>query len=154
MCMIFFTIVFFIMSARYIIKGRLFHTSLIRLGELNLIKSQSNMTKFQEKVLKNKILELIIPQLLIFIPLIIANIIYLVQALNIDIYKYPTISMIILFVIQTFSNKNENNDLSSEEKRLIYKSKIYQKRTTYNTIRALINLNYYGYMFYILVLMK
>jgi hypothetical protein len=154
--MLFWTVVFITMSLLYLVRGKSFYSSIIKSGELTLEKSQENISESRKKELDQEILLTGLPLLLVNLPLAIAKLVYFFKAVNVDIYKYPTLIMIAIVVIGFvigFSNNKNNNDLSTEEKRFNYKSKLYQKRTGWGVVNSLISLSYFGYMFYVLALM-
>lgn len=154
--MLFWTVVFITMSLLYLVRGKSFYSSIVKGGELLLEKSQDGTSESRKKELEKEMLSASLPLLLVDLPLAIAKLIYFFKAVNIDVYKYPTLIMIAIIVIgfvTSFSNNKNNNDLSTEEKRFKYKSKLYQKRTGWGVINSLINLGYFGYMFYVLTLM-
>lgn len=153
--MLFWTIVFFTFSIIKLIKGDVFHQTSITIAEAEVKKANPELSKIgkdniDKEVLKNGGAIVSIVGLI----MVIAEIVYYLKAINLDIYKYPTIGMILLVVlIVVKSSIVKKPDLSTELDQKKYLAKIYaNKRTLFGTFNTLVNLAYFGYMFYVLVL--
>jgi len=112
--------------------------------KINLIKSQVESAFFK-----------ILPVILLGIFMAISEFIYYICAINIDIYKYPSICMIlfvVLSVLLKWKPKQTVDKIGVEE----YRKNIYkiQKHSFKGVIYQLMYLSYFSYMFWILVFLK
>lgn len=154
--MLFWTIIFLCISIIGLIKGSLFYNTNIKTGELTIKLSQATNEKEKEE-LKKEVFKAGWGVLLFGIMFIIARIIYLLSAIHYDFLKYPTLVIIaimaIVFIKQIVTpNNTKDSNLNTEETINKYRAKIYQKRTVSGFLMNLINLSYFGYMLWILVL--
>jgi hypothetical protein len=154
--MLFWTIVFFTFSIIKLIKGNVFYETSVAMAEAEVKKANPELSKadkdnIDKEILKNGGAIFSIGVLI----MAIAEIIYYLKAVNLDIYKYPTIGMILLVILIVVKGAiKKKPDLSSELKQKEYLAKVYaNKRTLFGTFNTLANLVYFGYMFYVFVLM-
>lgn len=122
--MIFFTLMFITFYLATLLKGNLFYDS------FKDIKDVNNM----DKKTQAKVIGVVFG---IVVPMFITEIIYLIKALSIDTLKYPTILMILNIIVHMIIIKNKPQEM--------------KKRTFKGTIVQLLNVTYFGYMFYLLV---
>lgn len=146
--MIFFTLFFFTLALSVLVKGRLFKDLRIEFGEAEIKKASNPDYKFSNELL-SKLLFLFIG--IVFY--IITFITYLIKALSIDPYVYPTIIMILFIVSSYVFNKNTpKDDLKTEEGIEAYRKKLSNnKRKLKGILKNFIAAMYFVYMFYILV---
>jgi hypothetical protein len=155
--MIFWTIVFITYYAALLVRGNLYYNVIKVAGELTL--KQAITVDKKEKETIGKELAKAGWKMLLAIPLIIAECIYLFSAINVDIYKYPSILMLFYMLFSVFVlNRNSTNkskyDLKTEQGQVNYQIFLDDmKRYTFKgAITSLIYLGYFGYMFYLLML--
>jgi len=153
--MLFWTIVFFTFSIIKLIKGNIFHQTTINIAEITVKQANPDLTKRERDALGSDMMKSGMWYILIFgLGMVIAEIIYLLNAVSMDAYKYPTIVMIciaIFIIVKSYVVKKP--DLSTEQNQKIYLAKVYaNKRTFFGVVNNLINLGYFGYMFYSLLL--
>lgn len=153
--MVFWTVVFITFYLASLTKGDLFYNSTKRVGELVLKRAEAETKKEKDEIAK----EIIKSSWMIYltIALTIIEYIYLFKAINIDPYKYPSIVMLFYSLLTMFvfnGNKKNKTDLTTQEGRIAYKNELEKlKRYTFKgTIKQLVFLVYFGYMFYCLVL--
>lgn len=153
--MLFWTIVFFTFSIIKLIKGNIFYQTSINMAEITVKQANPNLTKREKDALNEEMMRSGMWWILTLgLGMVIAEIVYLLNAVSLDIFKYPTIGMIclvIFIVVKTYVVKKP--DLSTEQNQKIYLGKVYaSKRTFFGTFNSLVNLSYFGYMFYNLIL--
>jgi hypothetical protein len=85
------------------------------------------------------------------LPLIVAEFIYLINAIRIDTLKYPSIVMLLYIIITPILSKQKKFDLTTEEGQTKYRSQIHKGKTLKSYLYNLACLVYFGYMFYILI---
>ena len=154
--MLFWTIVFITYHLAFIVRGNLYHDIMKKSGELTLKQAETEDKKEKDNIAK----ELVKKAWPIWIGsiILIAEIIYILSALKIDVLKYPTaitlFYMIFVGLILSKVNKEQKYDLKIEEDRTNYKLEIKKlKRYTFKGIISnLIYITYYCYMFYLLAL--
>jgi hypothetical protein len=121
----------------------------IKVGEFNIKKAKGETTNEKYKIETKSVLQVILVIFLFFF-----EIIYLIYAINIDPYKYPTIVLLLYFIISTvLINKNQQRqpDLSIEENITKYRKELYKPKTFISALTNFIYCCYFGYMFYVLV---
>ncbi|ALS22118.1 hypothetical protein [Paenibacillus naphthalenovorans] len=148
--MLFWTIVFFTISLIGLIKGGLFSSLKSRLKQIELKKLNGGDEKeYVVEWLKAGCFPLIVVSFLF-----IAEVLYLVNALDYDPYKFPTITAIAILIIGIIKTKKskKSNDMTEEEL-IVYKAELVKKdkRTFMSVIRSFLWVVYFGYMFYVLV---
>lgn len=146
--MLFFTIVFITWFFASLIKGNLYYNLTKESGLEEIKRNENSIEKIGDA--QTKMLALVF---LIILPMFITEVIYLINAFNIDTLKYPTMFMIVWFILNLVIGKKNSNDLKTSEGREKYKEKLYtmKKRTFKGTMSQLIYLSYFGYMFYMIV---
>lgn len=147
--MLFLTLVFLGLGAYGMLKGKLFYKLGIELAE-DTISKQTNENYTPNKELGMKTL-FYIPLMLIYI---ITYVIYLTKAVNIDPLVYPTLIMMLTYVLTTvfnFARGNKTPDLKVEENLIKYKARAFRKRTFVGFVRSLMAVTYFSYMIYVLV---
>jgi len=146
--MLFFTIVFITYFLAIVIKGNLYYDLIIKAGEETIKQHELGKKEAGEHAKKFAFI-----LFAVMLPMLITELIYLINALQIDYLKYPTILMLLNIIIAFAKIKPDKNDLTTEEGRIKYRINLYKnkKRTIKNTIIKLLNLVYFSYMFYLLV---
>ena len=151
--MLFWTVVFFTFYLVIFAKGNPMYNNIIKTGELTIKLYEQGKT---EKEINKELFDNNWPYLF-YIPLVLGTFIYYINALTVDIYKYPTIGILVYLIFtmafSKYSNNKSKNDLTTEGGRQKYREQLYKirKRTFKGMIKQLIFLSYYGYMFYLLV---
>jgi large-conductance mechanosensitive channel len=140
----FFTILFLIYELLVLMKGLPFYNKRVKIHELELEKHKEGADVGAIIIEQTKNF---IPIILTFLVIGFAYFIYLISAIEKDVYKYPTLLMLALFIFNFIKaiNKKAPN-LSTEEGRNEYKSNIYKKRTVKSTVMSLIGVAYFTYM--------
>lgn len=147
--MIFLTIVFIAYYLIVLVKGSFLSDLIIKAGEDEIKRVETGSKNVDESTYK------LAATGCFFIVLLVLELIYLVLAISHDIYKYPTL-ILILYVILTFAftKWGRKKDLTTDDGRNAYRKQLYQKNKRYSfkgfMIRLLF-LTYFCYMFYILV---
>lgn len=154
--MIFWTIVFIIYYLASLIRGNLYYDSIKKSGELVLKQATTDSRLEKEKIAKDIVKSSW--DILLSLLLIIIMYIYLFNAINVDVYKYPSIVMLFYSLLTVFvfrDRKKSRQDLTTEDGRYEYRKELDNlKRYSFKDfIKQLIFLIYFGYMFYILVLL-
>ncbi|QJI52415.1 hypothetical protein [Psychrobacillus phage Perkons] len=143
--MIFLSLVFLTLSLIVLVKGNLMN-GLVR--SLDPFRTDESISKLsEEEKLKGVLKILVIFTYIIFHTLFWS--IYLVKAISIDIYIYPTLIMIALFIFGWIKSA-----LSTERRKKLkdeYKNKPLKDRTLWRTIASIINITYFSYMIWILI---
>jgi hypothetical protein len=151
--MLFWTIVFITFYLFLLFKPYGLNAFQGKNGELQ-IKLANAKTDEEKKAIAEEQGKIILPYLLL-IPFIIAEFIYLISAISIDVYKYPSIAMLFYMIIASAIGAKikdiKKYDLTTEEGQIKYRKQIYKGRTLKGYLFNLIYLTYFGYMFYILV---
>lgn len=149
--MLFWTVVFFTFYLVLLAKGNLTYNTTIKSGELMIKLYEQSKT---EKEVNSEVFKTNWPILLYF-PVFLGTFIYYISALTVDVNKYPTIGILIYLITTMVFSKSKNNkqDLTTNEGRQKYREQLYKtkKRTFTGTIKQLVFLTYFGYMFYLLV---
>lgn len=146
--MIFLTLVFIAWTLAVLTKGKLFYDDLVLLGEYNLAKEKGESTYDQQNKANKAALKVII----VVMPMMIANILYLIHAISIDPYKYPTIIVLAYTILNfVFSLSKKKDKLETEMDVFKYKAKLYRRYTVLGFVRNIAWLGYYSYMFCVLV---
>jgi len=153
--MLFWTLVLIAFTIIKMIKGGFFKETLIKIAELTIKEYNPETTTEEKKILQTESFKIGWKFMLFGLGLAVVYITYLLNAINLDPLKYPTIIMmawIMLAFIKGFVSKKV--DLSTDENRKIYLAKAYlsNKRTLRGTIVNFGFLGYFWYMFYLLVL--
>ena len=152
--MIFWTLVFITFTLIKLIKGSIFKETLIKVAEIAVKGSYPELSEEEKKNLQTESFRIGWQYFLFGLIVIIVHIIYLLNAIDLDPIKYPTLLMIAWIILAFVKGiVSKKLDLSTEEKRKSYLAKVYlSKRTLSGTILNLVFLSYFGYMFYLLVL--
>lgn len=153
---LFLTVYFFGISLYSAITGRSPNDNLL----IAMSKFEVNEMKTENKEMKTKLVKDFMRrnaiQFIFLFFVAIINIIYVVVALNYDVYKYPTVAVIVYLIVKFIlnSNKTEKNKKLSTEEQISKKEKQQQSLGKWRFsifLGSLIWTCYYGYMFYILV---
>lgn len=148
--MLFLTLVFITWFLTLLIKGNPIANLSIRITEVGVKASEGKSLTKDEENTSVKFVLAVFGMLILWI----IQIIYLIKAIPIDTYKYPTFIMIayLIFTIVTTKKPKSKINLTTEEGKMEYRKVGYQieKKTFTGVIKTLIFLAYYGYMFYLL----
>lgn len=146
--MVVLTIIFLTLSLATLLKGRLFNGLYTQ-----IIEEDIKMNTDEKYKLDGGFLVKILLFILYGIVLFIVQLIYLSNALDYDVYKYPTLAMLLL-VVFTFIKPL----LTSKKKKVYDEATINKERekttikyTFKGIVRSLINIAYYSYILYLLV---
>jgi len=152
--MLFWTLVLITITIIKLIKGGLFKETYIKMAEFTVKESYPELTKEEKKEIQTESFKVGWSLILFRLGLVVVHIIYLLNAINLDPLKYPTIIMITWIMIAFIKGVvSKKVDLTTEEKRKKYLAKVsLSKRTLSGTIINIAFLSYFGYMFYLLVL--
>jgi len=152
--MLFWTLILITFTLIKLIKGELFKETTIKMAELTVKEFVPGISEEEKKSLQTETLKASLLYILFGLGLVIVYIIYLLNAIDLDQLKYPTIIMIAWVMLAFIKGAvSKKMDLSIEENRKIYLAKAYlSKRTLRGIILNLAFLSYFGYMFYLLVL--
>ena len=152
--MLFWTLVLITFTIIKIIKGGFFKDTIIKLAELTIEENNPEISETEKKNKQAESLKVGWVYVLFGLVVVIVHIIYLLNAIDLDPLKYPTIIMIVWVMLAFIKGVvSKKMDLSIEENRKIYLAKTYlSKRTLRGIILNLAFLSYFGYMFYLLVL--
>ena len=152
--MLFWTLILITFTLIKLIKGELFKETTIKMAELTVKEFVPGISEEEKKSLQTETLKASLLYMLFGLGLVIVHIIYLLNAIDLDPLKYPTIIMIAWVMLAFIKGAvSKKMDLSIEENRKIYLAKAYlSKRTLRGIILNLAFLSYFGYMFYLLVL--
>lgn len=149
--MIFWTLVFFVVSLLGLMGRSIFHETDKRTRLLSIDKA---LGKIDEKTLGEELVKNGCLQLIVAFALAVAKVIYLMNAIHYDTYKIPTLGTISFLVVALVVASFKKNINKMDEKELIIeRAKVESsKRITFGSvIRGLVWTIYFGYMFYILV---
>ncbi|TVY09844.1 hypothetical protein [Paenibacillus cremeus] len=86
--------------------------------------------------------------------LFVAQIVYIIKAIEIDPYKYPSILAVAIVIICFLRmKKSKKTSEMNEQELIIYKAELLKpkKRTFLQVVLSLLWAAYFGYMFYVLV---
>ncbi|OME55564.1 hypothetical protein BSK59_13905 [Paenibacillus odorifer] len=149
--MVFWTIVFFAISFYGIFKGSVFAPSIKTTTKINIeIAEGGDKEKLGIEFLKKGCF----PLVMAFV-FVIAEIIYLINALSVDPYKYPTIAVILIIIFTFIFAKSKNKKYDDMSKSELEKEKakllINKNITIKSFLNAIVWSLYFGYMFYVLV---
>lgn len=149
--MLFFTVVLLTYHLYFIVRSDALNKEIFQVAELKLDQLVGIISEeeFNKKVLKITVLPFIMLMILF-----ISEITYLFKAFNTDVYLYPTLFVMFLFIFShIFKNKNKDNsiDLTTKEKLEEYRKKTSNKRKIRPFIYNTIFVCYYSYMIYLLV---
>jgi len=152
--MLFWTLILITFTLIKLIKGELFKETTIKMAELTVKEFVPGISEEEKKSLQTETLKASLLYMLFGLGLVIVHIIYLLNAIDLDPLKYPTIIMIAWVMLAFIKGAvSKKMDLSIKENRKIYLAKTYlSKRTLRGIILNLAFLSYFGYMFYLLVL--
>lgn len=153
--MLFWTLVLITFTLIKFIKGGFFKDTIIKTAELTVKENEPETTDKEKKALQEEAFKIGWTYMLFGICLLIVYISYLLNAIYLDPLKYPTIIMIAWIMLAFIKGVvSKKLDLSIEENRKIYLAKAYLtgRRTLRGTIYNLLFLVYFGYIFYLLVL--
>jgi hypothetical protein len=134
-------------------KGGIFKGVLPKLNKLEVEvfenKDENNKKDYLTEWFKIGCLPVVVMGILAVI-----EIIYLIKALEIDTYKYPTIAVVALFILSIAASKKKKKlqDMNQDELN-VYKYELSKpaKRSFLQVVRSFLWVIYFGYMFYILV---
>lgn len=145
--MIFVTMIFILMSVRYLLRGNAFQDTLKLLAQAGIDQSKGKAVDLSE--LKSKTLVMIGVGLLTFT----AKIIYLFFAYDIDPLKYPTLLMFVLYFGTIVTSKPDSGKPITEEAiaKAEYKLMHLPRWSTSIVIHVILWLAYLLYISYILI---
>jgi len=146
--MLFWTIVFITYNLWLLFKSNTLKEVASVSGEYD-IKIANAQTEEEKTELKKKQTIKALP-IFWLLPLIIAEITYLINAIKIDTLKYPSIVMLFYIIVTPILFKQKKYDLTTEEGQMKYRSQIHKGKTLKSYLYNLVCLMYFGYMFYIL----
>lgn len=151
--MLFWTVVFITYYLSSLIKGNLYYNILKANGDLILKQAQVESKREKE----NLSLEILKKSWTMFlaIPLMLAEIIYLINAIAVDVHKFPSILILIytlLSVVIAYKNPKKT-DLTTVEGRVKYQIELdkVKKYSFKKFFSNLVFVTYFAYMFYIIV---
>jgi hypothetical protein len=149
--MLFWTVVFLTLGLLYFVRGSLFYSRLIKIGELALKIAETND---QSKGIE--LIKLVAFPFIYSIVMLIVYMIYLFNVIDIDPLKYPTliiIGLIVINLVKSFSTGRSKIDLSTEESRHKYRIELYTRKrwTIKGILYHIITTGYYTYIIYLLV---
>ncbi|GAB6989565.1 hypothetical protein JCM16418A_16150 [Paenibacillus pini] len=149
--MIYCTIIFLALSLYGVFRGTLFSETAKKITLLTIKQAQGeiNSEKMGKEFLKDGCIQWIAAVLLI-----IVEIVYLVNAIGYDTYKFPTLIMIALLIsLLIIGSMEKNVNKMTDLELAVAKAKASRSKnvTLISIIRGLIWITYYGYMLYILV---
>ncbi len=145
--MLFWTVVFFTMNFIFLFRVPFRETN-IKIAEIYIQKAEGKIT---EKEYNNQIFKQSWHMFFLLL-LFLGEMVYLISALKVDPLKYPTIILLVYFIINFAVMKlNKSVDLSTEEAKIKYRMKAYKSKTFKSILTNLIYCGYFGYMFYYLV---
>lgn len=147
-----FTIVFLMFSVRYLVKGQSFYDSLKELSTLGLKYEQETNQDFKKDLSIEILCKAILP-LICAITVIISKIVYLGNVYYLDIYKWPTLVMILwifMGLIVGFAKKKKR--VTEEDFRAAqYEIDTMPKRKFKDVIYSIVSIVYFGYILWILM---
>lgn len=149
--MIFWTLVFFVVSLYGLIRGSFFFETTKRIKLLSIDKAQG---KIDADTLGKEFVKDGCLQWIAAVILAVAEFIYLVNAFHYDTYKIPTLLAVLLFVLAfIIASFKKNINKMDENELVVEKAKVQEsKKITFsNTIKSLVWTVYFGYMLYVLV---
>ena len=152
--MLFWTIVFITYYVAQLFKGNLYYNSITKGADIAIKQALEQDTDKRCK-LGNEFLKVSYPIFLAII-LVLIEVIYLVSAIRLDTYRFPTI-ILIFFTLGSMIFKKKTNaknyDLNTENGRFNYKTEIGKiKKYSFKTIIvSAVFLGYFCYMFTILI---
>ena len=146
--MVVLTIIFLTMSLVTLLKGRMFNGLYAEIVEENIKMNTIKDHKFNTGLL-GKVLLFVLYGL----GLLVVQLIYLSNALDYDIYKYPTLVMLFLLILGIIKPlaTTKKNTVYDEETIRKERAKIDKKRTPVGVLRNILSLAYYSYILYLLV---
>ena len=153
--MLFWTLVLIAFTIIKLIKGGFFKEVIVNVAELTVKQYNPETSEKEKKALQEEVLKVSWVYLLFGLVTVIVHIVYLLNAIELDPLKYPTLIMIAWVMLAFIKGVvTKKMDLSIEQNRKIYLSKAYllNKRTLQGTIKNLLFLSYFGYMFYLSIL--
>ena len=155
--MTFLSLMFIVLYLSFLVKGgnSLLNKLMTQFEEFQLKKGSPNYSMSEDETTEMGLK--IIFMCILGITLIICFIVFFIGALKIDIYLYPTLLMIALFILNLLSIKSTKEyDLTTEEGRYEKRRDIEKSthRTIKGTIKQLMYLGYFSYIFYILVFLN
>lgn len=147
-----FTIVFLMLSVRYIAKGQPFYDSLKEFQTADL-KARQETNEYIQKELATEALGKIAGPLLWALTVIITELIYLTNAYDLDIYKWPTLAMIAWLLMGLIIGMTNKKKYVTEEdfRAAQYEIDTMPKRKIKNIIYAIISITYFCYILWILM---
>lgn len=149
--MIFWTLVFFVISLYGLIRGSFFFEAAKRIKLLSIDKAQR---KIDADTLVKEFMKDGCLQWIIAIVLAVTELIYLVTAFHYDAYKIPTLLAVLWFIFSfIIASFKKSIDKMDERELTVEKAKVQssKKITLSVVIKSLVWAVYFGYMFYILV---
>lgn len=155
--MIFLSLMFIVLYLLFLVKGgnSIFNKMGIQIAEFNMQKATDENSISEDD--KAKIGMKIIFTCIFGIVLAIFEIVFLIKAIKIDLYLYPTLFVIFFVILNILTAKsNKEYDLTTEEGRYEQRKDVekLKHRTFKGIITQLIYLSYYSYIFYILVFLN
>lgn len=148
--MIFWTIVFFAINFYGMIKGSIFYSTYQKLELISIREAQG---EDKDKISLEFAKKGCLPILILFM-LAVIEIIYLINAIGYDIYKYPSILIILYLIISFITGKKKKSYKSMSDNELFEAKENMQKehkQTPKSFLKNFVWVVYFGYMFYCLV---
>jgi len=150
--MIFLTIFFAAYYFILLIKGSFFQEFNIQLGEIKLKQAETGNLESNENNIK------ILGIGCMYFMIVIVLCVYIVSSLKYDPIKYPTIGLIIFCILNIAFNslkKKKKEDLTTDAGRQEFRTQLYKENASrYKfgaSVKRIIFLSYFVYMFYILI---
>lgn len=148
--MIFWTVVFFAINFYGMIKGSIFYSAY---RNLELISIREAQGEDKQKINLEFAKKGCFPIFILFM-LAAIEIIYLINAIGYDIYKYPSILIILYLIISFITGKKKKSYKSMSDNELLEAKENLQKenkQTLKSFLKNFVWVVYFGYMFYCLV---
>lgn len=146
--MLFLSLLFVLISAYTLIRGKLFHGFLMEHADWEVKIKRGDEKEFPKEMLVKSGMVGIFAMVMFII-----EVLFVVSALKVDPYLFPTLFFIVITFLNTVSSANSKNkkDLATEVGRVKYLTKVYKKRTFKGTILSLINFTYFTYLFLVVL---
>ncbi|MGZ9868248.1 hypothetical protein ACU3L3_07475 [Priestia endophytica] len=142
----FFTILFLVFSIVALIKGDIFQSVKITMGEDEIKRQQLGTDNY---VPDKKMIGSLLTIFLVMLPFAIAKMIYLCVALSYDPFTYPTLALLVYLItslIIGFTKKKTKIDLSTDKKIEDYRKSLNKKRTVKGVLISIVYIVHLAYM--------
>ncbi|MEW5569737.1 hypothetical protein [Rossellomorea marisflavi] len=146
--MLFLTLFFIFTYGLALVKGRLFHETIVEEVKLSIKKANepeySYPTEFSLRFIG-------VALYLVILTIILA--VYLIKAISIDPFLYPTLSIIVVHFIGFISGNllNKKYDLTDPKQASVKLSKAEKRHSVRRSVFNLIETSYFIYMFLVLI---